>query len=163
MNYLIITLMTLVLAFPGKKKKDCPDLLVKEIPMPDWEHDEDRTAITIIIQNKGKGDATNFKVTVEDYDASKEDYDTLVDDKDLAEDMMFQDEYGDGGNGGDMDWALEMEVEELKAGKTKELIFYLPEHWIYDPNCEMKIVIDPEKSTKDCHWKNNTEYFFEWG
>jgi hypothetical protein len=53
--------------------------------------------------------------------------------------------------------------DELKAGKTKELTFYLPEHWIYDPNCEMKIVIDPEKSIKDCDWENNTELYFAWG
>lgn len=160
---MIITLLALIVTLPGNSKKDCPDLSVKEIPMPDWQHEEDRTAITVVIQNKGKEDAKNFKVTVEDFDPKGDDYE-LIGDKDLVNDMKFYEEYNsEEGEGGDFDWSLEMEVEELKAGKTKELIFYLPEHWVYDPNCELKVVIDPDKSTNDCNWKNNTEYFFAWG
>ena len=86
-----------------------------------------------------------------------------MEDKELVEDMKFYEEYGDGGEGGDFDWSLETQVDELKAGKTKTLKFYLPEHWIYDPNCEIKIVIDPDKSTNDCNWENNTELFLAWG
>lgn len=163
MSYFILILFGLIISESTPEKgKDCVDLSVKEIPMPDWEHEEDRTAITIIIQNKGKADASSFKVTVEDYDPTA-DYYKEMGDKELAEDMMFQEEYGDGGEGGDFDWELEVEVDGLKAGKTKEVVLYLPEHWIYDPNCEMKIVIDPDKSTKDCNWENNTEYYYAWG
>lgn len=152
-----------------------PDLAVVAIQPPQWQHEAQRTYIAITVENQGRKTSLPVPIVVHDVDISlaavKEiTMDTLV--WQLVEENNARAAYRarwDTTNpfitkwDYDMDWEVIDTLPAMRPGDTIVHEVFLPKHWIYDSNCEIEVVIDPDKTQKERERANNRQYFFAWG
>ena len=176
MNLSIIGLLILsiLLGDKGSTPKKCADLAVVEIQEPQWNHEAQRTDVFVIIKNRGNRSSERTIATLSDLDISYEEgremgLDTLYLEL-LAENNGRAEWYKEGDENVDKDlkdydkdWEDIREIPALKPGERYTLHFIVEDYWIYDSNCEIEVILDPEEHTRDCNRKNNKMQFFGWG
>ena len=183
LSLIAIPLIALQLFIVDGKDKPCKkaDLDVVEIYPPDYTPAIEGTSITIEIKNLGKTESAPCKIRVFDLDIS---YDEIVK---LTTDTIIHEMIAE--NNGraeyynkseytsedvqndidkeqydyDFDWEVIEDVPALKHNQKHTVIIEIDNYWIYDSNCEIRVIIDEEKEIEDCNRENNQMDFFGWG
>lgn len=176
MNLSLIGILGISILFGSSafQPKKCADLAVVEIREPDWNHEEQRTDVFIVIENRGNKESEPTTAILRDLDISYEEgvemgLDTFLlemiaenngraewykeDDENVDEDLKDYDK----------DWENTREIPALKPGERYTLHFIVQDYWIYDSNCEIEVILDPDEKIKDCDRENNKQQFFGWG
>ena len=151
------------------------DLAIIEFFEPEWDGEFNQTVVRVIVQNKGKMASSASKAHLRDLDISAETaqamgLDTIIIEM-IAENnaraayYAENDQYPVDENLFDYDTDVESyaQVPALKKGQKAEVIFYIPNHWVYDSNCELRVIVDEEEKVDDCDRQNNTMDFYGWG
>ena len=166
----------LVMLNPSTEKPcEKADLVVVEIWQPEFVSEIDGTSFEVVIQNKGraKSEATSLKAF--DLDISLNEAKQTIKDKDILllieENNMRALDYGEnkyaevdkGKFDYDQYWEVTEKIGSLKPNEKVRITISIKDHWIYDSNCEIRVIIDPENTIEDCNEKNNQLDFFGWG
>jgi len=173
MKYSIIAFLLILTACTSSKKTSskskCADLIVEEIIQPEWENKA--THIQIKIKNIGK---TNSEATI----AKIYDLDIGVKEAkklglkgiyiDLIKENVARAKYNEGDEDVsefdyDKNWEGYFDIPSLRSKQSITLDFWIKDHWIYDSNCEIEVIIDPENKIEECKKENNKKQFFGWG
>ncbi len=174
-----VPLIALQLLIVNNKDKPCKkaDLAVVEIWQPEFDSEIDGTVITVIVTNLGKTKSLPGKIKAFDLDISYEEIvkinaDTIVHEM-IAENNGRSEYYSQGENEfveidenqNDYDyyWESVENIPALKPNQKYTVTFKLYDNWIYDSNCEIRVIIDPENEVEDCNRENNQMDFFGWG
>lgn len=153
----------------------CADLQVVEIREPLWE--KDYTSIAVVIKNIGKQKSEPTIALAYDLDLhaeqarelgfSAELVEAIEENNSLAVFYKSSKSLGELVDESSLDhdryWECRTEIPAIRPGKSVIVYFNLPQYWIYDPNCEIQVVLDPEELIKDCDRKNNVKGFIAWG
>ena len=54
-------------------------------------------------------------------------------------------------------------IPGLQPGAEIEIIFKVKNYWIYDPNCEIEVILDFHDNIEEKNEKDNKKEFIEWG
>jgi len=163
-------------AAPGKTEKcDGPDLAVISIDKPEWEQEAQQTLVTVTFKNVGNQASKPCRAMLYDVDISIEQAGEMKLDS-IAREMIAENNaratYYSGNDSDasdfnnydyDLDFSVFAEIPALKPGEKTMVTFYIPTHWIYDPNCEIAALADIYRTNQDCDLTNNLLFFFEWG
>lgn len=63
----------------------------------------------------------------------------------------------------DRDWEVFARLLPVKPGELVTVEFIIPDYWVYDPHCEMEVVIDADNNIEEKNEKNNISYFIKAG
>ncbi len=142
-----------------------PDLLVFEISAPEYDESIDGTTFTVVIINKGKSDAENVSVKVMGLDLTpedaKENWNAKQEDMWLFSENMSNSE--EGAVDSDEDWEQDHTIAKIKAGEKAILKIEIKDYWVFDPNCEIGVIVDPAKTIEEDNETNNQRGFFAGG
>jgi len=174
-----VPLIALQLFIVETKDKPCKkaDLAVVEILQPEYDSEISGTIITVEITNLGKSKSAPCTIRAYDLDISYEEIvaennDTIVHEM-IAENNGRAEYYNRGENkytevdenqfDYDFYWEVIEEIPALKPNQKYTVTFKINNHWIYDSNCEIRIIIDEAEEAEDCDRENNQMDFFGWG
>jgi len=161
------------------KRDKCPDLIVKEIKYPDWI--DDKTIIEVEIKNIGKAPSEPCIAMMYDLDISikeakdlgLEDYlIELVEENVSRADYYANSEYYQGNeyyaknvteNDYDIYFEVFKEIPAIEPGKIITITFEVEDEWLFNTNCELEVIIDPDNAIEECDKTNNKLQFFAWG
>jgi len=124
--------------------KDMPDLKVDFIFKPEWDQENRQSIIIVKISNAGTKNSSATLVELINYN---EKYIPQKNSK-LFKTQLVKSKY-----------RLKRFIPSLKPKGSIILEFKIKNHWVYDPNCEIEITIDPTKKIQDSNWKNNKIWF----
>ncbi|HNQ68400.1 MAG TPA: CARDB domain-containing protein [Bacteroidales bacterium] len=161
------------------RKHKCCDLIVKKIDAPDWING--RTVVFVEIKNIGNSESKPTKVKLFDLDLSITEALKLELDNSIIEiieenaenhghycqedsylfDTIFMNNTGDYDS--DKYFEAFKEIPSLKPRESIRIEFQIENYWIYDPNCEIEVIIDPDNAIEECDKTNNKLQFFAWG
>lgn len=174
----LIALLLLLSSFasnPIQNKCKSPDLKAIKIEEPDWDHDNQRTIVKVQIKNAGEKTSQPCRALLYDLDISLDQAKAMKLDKfhkELIAENNGRASYFTGDAAQyvdenqfdyDRDFAVFVSIPELKPGKKVTLTFYIKDIWIYDSNCEIRLVADVDETNQDCDRSNNVMDFFAWG
>ena len=174
---LLYAVALLGLAAAPHKTEKCngPDLAVISIDNPEWEHVDKQSMVTVTFKNIGNQVSKPCRAMLYDVDISIEQaremkLDTMLLDL-IAENNALATYYTGNESADldansydyDLDFSVFAEIPALKPGQKTTVTFYIPTHWIYDPNCEIAALADIYRTNQDCDLTNNLLFFFEWG
>jgi len=141
------------------------DLSVVEISKPEYVDSLGGTSFIVLVTNTGKTEATNVIVEVWDLDLSRDDakdeWNVHGDDLWIFIENMGMAEEGTVDY--DEDWSQTFTIERLKAGAKATLVVEPRDNWIYDPNCEIGVLIDKANTIQESDESNNKLGFFAGG
>ena len=183
LSLLAIPLIALQLFIVDEKDKPCKkaDLSVVEIYPPDYDSEIEGSSFTVDVKNVGKSTSAPCKIKAFDLDISYEEIVKLTNDTiihELIEENNGRSDYYNKSeytseetqdnidkeqNDYDFYWELEETIPTLEPGATHTIHFKLHNQWIYDSNCEIRVIIDVDEEIKDCNRENNQKDFFGWG
>jgi hypothetical protein len=160
---------------PATPKCQSSDLEVTSISAPDYDEKIKGAVFTVEVKNNGKKTSEKTTLLISDLDISLNEVKKLTNDKSIheliGENNARSKHYGDNEyaeideNTYDYDeyWEVKKKVDPLKPGQKITFVIELKGRWIYDSNCEIIAIIDPEEKQDDCNRENNVNYFFGWG
>lgn len=144
-------------------KKEYVDLSVVEILDPEYLEEIDGTRVRVIIMNKGTVNSYPTLAQLKDIDLSaktakaeglKGDQLRIASELEyIATDPNADDEY----------FESYCVIPSVGPGKKYVLDFLIYGHWIYDPNCEIKVILDLENVIEETNEKNNSLIFVAGG
>jgi hypothetical protein len=148
-------------------KKNYVDLVVLSIAPPDWDGESKKTIVKVKIKNKGSVSSIETNAVLTDLDitaaeAKKRKFsklwiDAIAENNNLATDE--NDSYTKKGIDSDPDWKVFVKIPIMQPGEEIELVFELKEIWIYDPNCEIEVMLDADGNIEEKDEKNNVMDF----
>jgi hypothetical protein len=170
-----LAVLCLCSTFDSETTKKCADLEVVEIRQPDWV--EDRTVFEVEIRNVGRLESEATDAIAFDLDLSAQEakdlrfpdwmVEAVEENNYLAEDYKdskhLSDDVDENAYDYDRYWEEIISIPAIKPGKKMVLTFEIENYWIYDPNCEIRVILDPEETSGDCDEKNNVKTFLGWG
>ena len=175
---LLAVASTFLLISAFKPKCKTADLAVLSIEEPTYESDIKGTQFIIEIKNLGKKTSDSTSLLAFDLDIGVDEiiasgYDSLIIDL-VAENNARAKYYGKNNDSKwydvdsneydyDFYWERMVDIPPLQPGQKHTIVITINDYWIYDSNCEIRVIIDPEKKTKDCNRNNNQKDFFAWG
>lgn len=137
-------------SFKEPKKGKRPDLEVVDVTDIEYISDINGTFLLVEVKNKGKvkciPSAFEF-ATAMNYNDEMDDELTITDEKEKYT----------------YNYKRIVPVPEIPAKSSVKVKVYIEDFWIYDPNCEIKIVVDPFEKIEEKKEKNNTFEFFAYG
>lgn len=158
-----------------KEKCKSPDLKAVKIQAPEWDHDNQQTVVTVIVKNAGKKPSKACRALLYDLDISIDQAKAMKLDK-LYIEMIAENNgrasYWENNNTKsvddnqfdyDQDFGVFVAIPELKPGEKAILTFYIKDIWVYDSNCELRLIVDIDETNADCDKNNNVLDFFGWG
>ena len=168
----LITVQLFVIDSISRKPCKDADLTVEKIHQPEWDHDNQRTIVKIDIRNIGNEESEYFFVTLMDLDISAEEvksagYDDVT--IEMIEENNARAEYYDDEDMDESPFDYDLDFKEVQSmiglmpDEKQTIIFYINDHWVYDSNCELRVIIDEDEEIKDCDRSNNQKDFFGWG
>ena len=172
---LILIVLVLVSSIDTNIKKNESDLKVLKIETPEWENNEKRTKVAVTIQNKGKARSLPCRAMLYDLDLSVEQGKALGLDElhlDLLAENNGRTSYKDDdefssvdGNSYDYDkdFAVFVNIPPLKPKEMITLTFYIQDIWVYNSNCELRVILDIDQTNNESNRENNWLDFFAWG
>ncbi len=122
-------------------KKEKVDLTIVDIPMPDYDTDIDGTVVNVEIRNAGNTESVPCVALLENNE-----FDSI----ESGEEMSYYK-------------AAVTLIPSLKPGESMRIQLKIPNYWIYDPNCEMRITLDALNQIPEKNKKNNVQEFAEYG
>lgn len=142
----------------NKGKKNHADLVIEKIMMPDYVDEIAGTRVLIIVKNKGavqsyETNAKMFDVDMNRAQAASEglkgielDY---ADEGYYVQDPSANDKYFES-------WCV---IPALAPGELYVLEFKVFNYWIFDPNCEIRFILDFDENIIEPDEKNNAKVF----
>mgnify|MGYP006273599279 CR=1 FL=1 len=172
MNLPILLIASLFWAAPPTP---CPNLTVEEIRPPRWV--DDHTEVEVVVRNEGAAvsppttarlhdldlsveEARSLELTAVQIDAIRE---NIARAKYTAENPMYADTAHVNRLDYDPDVKAFVDVPELAPDAATKLVFLIPDHWVYDSNCELGVVLDVDDEIEECDETDNTAVFVAWG
>lgn len=171
----LIAIQLVMLSSPIEKPCKKADLVVKEIFPPDFISEIDGTSFEVVIKNTGKSKSQPTTLKAFDLDISYEEAKKTITDKDILEliaenngraEYYAEDDYGDvDENMFDYDyyWEVIEEVPSLQPNEEIRINISIKDHWIYDSNCEIRVIVNPKSEVDECNEDNNQLDFYGWG
>lgn len=147
-----------------KKKKpteQAGDLFISKIYEPQWA--DDHTLIQIEIENSGPAISDTVFLTVSDADLTFAQAQQL---QIVTEENSWIFEENDAMHSGENDdphFEVNEPIVGLKNNEKRLITLNLGEHWVYDPNCELKVEIDRDNRIHESNESNNVSYFIAGG
>lgn len=142
----------------NKGKKNHADLTIEKVMMPDYVDEIAGTRVLVIVKNKGTTQSAETNAKMFDVDMTRAqaaaeglkgmelDY---ADESYYEKDPEANDAYFES-------WCV---VPALAPGELYVLEFKVYNYWIYDPNCEIKIILDFDENIIEPDEKNNAKVF----
>lgn len=181
MKYPITLFVTMLLVssftLPTTVSTKCKsvDLKAVEIQPPEWDHDNQQTVVKVTVQNIGSKTSKACRALLFDLDISVDQAKSMKLDKLFIE--MIDENNGraayftgdaamfidDNKFDYDRDFAVFASIPALKPGEKREFTFYIKDIWVYDSNCEIRLIVDIDAANKDCDTTNNILDLFGWG
>ena len=169
----LIAVQIIMLAPSSDKPCKQADLTVVEISQPHYNSEIDGTEFEVVIKNQGKAKSTETILKTFDLDIGYEEAKQTIKDKttlsliqennqraiDYGQDVEVDKDTLDY----DFYWEIEKVVKALEPGEEIRVFISIENHWIYDSNCEIRAIVNPENTIKDCDNKNNQLDFYGWG
>jgi len=142
----------------NKGKKNHADLVIEKIMVPDYVDEISGTRVLVIVKNKGTVASieTNSKMTDIDMTRAEAAAEGLkgyeldyADESYYEKDPAANDRYFES-------WSV---VPALAPGELYVLEFKVYNYWIFDPNCEIKVILDFDENIIEPDEKNNKKVF----
>jgi subtilase family serine protease len=132
-------------------KEECVDLSIDKMYKPEWDADKRITNVTIIVKNTGSqaSDTTSIRLSDVEVDGYS---DALT-----AKASFVQ--YGNKKNLIRQDSAV---LLPLMPHESRTITLSL-KYWVYDPDCELEVLVDPANKISECRKDNNKTYFLDHG
>lgn len=133
--------------FHESKKGKRPDLNVKEIGYPEFDSDIDGTILFIEVENKGKVAAIPSSL---EFQTERSEF--------IEDEVEYDDkrEY-------DYNFSRIIRVPEIPAKSSVKIKVYIEKYWIFDPNCEIRVILDPFEKIEEKKENNNSLDFHAYG
>jgi hypothetical protein len=174
----VFTILLSVLISTGfvpSKKKKVSDLAILKIETPTWSDDQKETVVEVVIKNKGKTKSLACRALLYDLDLSVEqgkdlglnklNLELLSENNSRAEYWQNNDNYAVDKqlNDYDEDFAVFAAIPALEPDETITLRFHIKDIWVYNSNCEIRVILDIDQTNNETHRSNNQKDFFAWG
>ena len=181
MNLPILVIVSLFWQLPADP---CPDLVAQEIRPPSWITADDGldglergTMVEVIVRNDGGAPSSACTAWIRDLDPGVEEarrhglnalqVDAIRENIGRAADRRENPDDGDTTHvtATDYDPFVESftDIPSLEPGQSAKLVFLIPDHWVYDSNCELGVVLDVDDEVEECAEDNNEMVFVAWG
>ncbi|HLP12095.1 MAG TPA: hypothetical protein VK177_09210 [Flavobacteriales bacterium] len=152
-------------------KKNYVDLVVLKIENPEWDGDAKKTMVRVKVKNRGTLSSIETNAMMVDLDitaneAKQRRFSKLWIEAISENNGRSVDEaepHTKKGIDYDPDWKTFVKIPILQPGEEMEVIFELKDHWIYDSNCEIEILLDADENIQEKDEKNNVMDFVGWG
>jgi hypothetical protein len=171
----LIAIQLVMLSAPAEVSCKKADLVVKEIWPPDYVEDIGGTSFEVVIKNTGKLKSEPTTLKAFDLDISYEEAEKSIKNKEtlelIAENNGRAKDYVENKyaevdeNKFDYDhyWEVTEKIGSLKPNEEVRITISIKDHWIYDSNCEIRVIVDPKNKVDECDVDNNQLDFFGWG
>ena len=171
----LIAIQLVMLSAPAEVSCKKADLVVKEILPPDYAEEIDGTSFEVVIKNTGKSNSEATTIKAFDLDISYEEAKETIKSKETlgpdAENNRRAKYYDDSENAEvdenqfdyDHYWEVIEKIPSLKPNEEVRVTISIKKYWIYDSNCEIRLIIDPKNKAEECNTENNQLDFFGWG
>lgn len=162
-RYILFFVLVLVTAAIYANQMFMPDLIVEKIEKPRWDSKNKQTIIEVIIKNRGKRNSKGTRAILYDYDPKPKDLNRKGLSKKEKEILKGEIEKEKGGKERDPYVRDVRKVPPINWNKKAKVTFYIKDHWIYDPNCEIEVFVDFINNVKEKNEENNRLLFLERG
>lgn len=174
-NLIILLTVLITFSFTPITKKKQSDLAIIKIKKPTWSDDLKETTVEVVIKNKGKAKSLPARALLYDLDLSVEQGEALGLKKinlELLEENNSRAEYWQNNdnytvdnqlNDYDEDFAVFTTIQSLKPNEEITLTFYIKDIWLYNYNCEIRVILDIDQTNNETKRSNNQMDFFAWG
>jgi|GEM_PF-3039126 len=140
-----------------------PDLVILKIERPQYAQNVNGSRITLAVANRGR-ECGAFTVTLEDYDPVKREdlWNDLskIEQQTLENQIIYMAQYP---HESDRYFKLKKRISKLRMGEVKKLTFTLKNHWVLDPDCELKACADSSNQVDESDEGNNCKLFVSRG
>lgn len=158
MNYLFFLLSFLLpdsIPTPVESDLSCIDLRLMEIEEPDWNDTLKATDVKIRIKNKSRQTSPATRIRLRDLDPDKRAIKKLKLTAEFRQYLMETMEE----NIKDPFIEVYETIPPIPAGAERTITVHVLDYWLYDPNCEFEVLIDPDEIVEDCNRSNNWRFF----
>ena len=171
----LIAIQLVMIGTPTETICKKADLVVQQISTPDYAEEIESTSLDVIIKNTGKSNYEATIIKAFHLDISYGEAKKTIKNKEILEliaenngraEYNAEKEYAEvDENEYDYDfyWEVTEKIPSLKPNEEVRVNVSSKKYWIYDSNCEIRVIVDPEKKVEECNDDNNQLDFFDWG